>query len=133
MLVATLVASLLDPGNNGFDISDALEVCLTIGAIYGALVIIAKAVRWIDARRDRAHRLDIEGIMAPHLDAIREQIVALTLPIQPESNGGLSMTDLHSKVDEAIAAVRENGAATKALAVRINAIESARQTKEHES
>lgn len=119
-----VVASWYDPGDNGFDVSDALDVALVIGAIYAGLRVLIALVRWFDARRDHAHRVDIEGIMQPHLDAIRDQIELLTLPIQPQSNGGLSMTDLHTKVDEAIALGWDNKLTIEQVAKRLTGVEN---------
>lgn len=111
--LATVLASWYDPGENGFDVGDLLSICLVVGALYGFVVAVAKFVRWADARKDQRHRLDVEAIMKPHLDALDERLVqqtktlteaidAATKPIQPGTNGGLSMTDLHGKVSDAL-------------------------------
>jgi hypothetical protein len=106
----TFLASWFDPGENGFDVTDALSWCLLIAALYGGAIATAKIVRLWDAWKDRRHRLDVEAIMKPHLDQIdtridtqtttlADAIAEATKPIQPGENGGLSMTDLHTKVD----------------------------------
>ena len=107
--LAHIVASWYDPGDNGFDVGDLLTICLVVAALYGGIVAITKAVRWVDARNDRRKALDVKAIMAPELEALRVSIEATihesTKPIQPETNGGLSMTDLHSKVSQALVAI----------------------------
>ena len=103
------IASWYDPGDNGFDVGDLLTICLVVGAIYGTVVAITKAVRWADARNDRRKALDVKAIMKPELDALRTSLEATiresTKPIQPETNGGLSMTDLHVKVSAALESI----------------------------
>lgn len=119
---AILVANPFDPAGNGFDIGDALDICLIVAGLYGFVRATASGVRWMDAKRDKAHRLDVLSIMRPVIDKQTEELMGAleeaTKPIQPTSNGGLSMTDLHMKVDEVVeqgkAAVRTG---ERALAV----------------
>lgn len=77
-----VLASIIDPANNGFDISDLLSIFAVVGAVVASL---AALWRWI---------------IEPH---IGKQIAEATRPIQPEANGGKSLPDLHSKVDVLIA------------------------------
>ena len=81
-----VIASIIDPANNGFDISDLLSVLALVAAIVGG---IAALWRWIVEPR------------------IGKQIAEATKPIQPEANGGKSLPDLHSKVDVLIARQRD--------------------------
>ena len=71
-----LFASIFDPSDNGFDITDAAAilsfVLLVIGTIVGVLKWTSKVLRKI----------------------VREEIAVATLPIQPTANGGLSLPDV---------------------------------------
>lgn len=73
-----ILASILDPADNGFDISDLMVVLALIGVIVAA---VAAIWRWIAEPR------------------ISRQITDATKPIQPYANGGKSLPDLHTKVD----------------------------------
>jgi hypothetical protein len=106
----TILASWFDPGENGFDVGDALSWCLLIAALYGGAIAAAKIVRAWDAWKDRRHRLDVEAILLPHITTVRDDLDSATAsiiqlvkettrPIQPGTNGGQSLTDLHTKVD----------------------------------
>jgi hypothetical protein len=129
----TVLASWFDPGENGFDVSDALSWCLLIAALYGGSAVAAKIVRTWDAWKDRRHRLDVEAILLPHITTVRDDLDSATAaiiqlvkettrPIQPNTNGGLSMTDLHTKLDvigERIVVVEEHQAEASAERARI--------------
>lgn len=99
-------ASWYDPGDNGFDIGDAGLVLGFLLALAGVWAVISSATRKIDSWRDRRHRIDVESIMKPHLDALDQRLVEqtssladtireATKPIQPTTNGGLSLADAH--------------------------------------
>jgi hypothetical protein len=117
-------ASWFDPGENGFDIGDALSWCLLIAALYGGAMAAAKIVRGWDAWKDRRHRLDIEAIMLPHLATIRDDLDTATAsilqlvkeatkPIQPKANGGLSLPDVHvtlGRVESRLSSIEEHQA-----------------------
>lgn len=71
-----ILASIFDPADNGFDITDAAALLgflvLIVGTIVGLTRWLASLVRKI----------------------VREEISAYTRPIQPEANGGLSLPDV---------------------------------------
>lgn len=70
----SLLAAFWDPGNDAFDIGDLGIVISIIGGVIAVLVI---GLRWLDRKIDeRTHQ------------------------IQPETNGGKSLSDLHKKVDQ---------------------------------
>ena len=129
--LAQVRASFWDPGDNGFDVIDAAEIVGLVLAVIGLVTIIAKGVRWLDAKRDEAHQLDVEAIMRPHLEKLHEEmdqqtdalLIALqeaTKPIQPGTNGGLSMTDLHLRVGEV-------AASTARIEDRLEVVEKAQE------
>ncbi len=70
----SILAAFWDPGNDAFDVGDLGLIVGIVGGVMGALVI---AVRWLDSRIDTK-----------------------TKQIQPDTNGGRSLTDLHKKVDQ---------------------------------
>jgi len=119
-----------DPGNNGFDIGDALDLCLVIAAIYGAIIAIAKGVRWWDAQKDRRHRLDVESILKPHLDALSDKvdmnlqaIIDRTTPIQPGENGGESLADVHTTLQKVVDTIDSIKATGEHTAARVEDLE----------
>jgi len=71
-----ILASIFDPADNGFDITDAAALLgflvLIVGTIVGLLKWTASLVRNI----------------------VREELEAFTRPIQPTANGGLSLPDV---------------------------------------
>lgn len=72
-----ILAAFFDLNDDGVDIYD-------IGVALGALAILATALGWL-WRRLR--------------DELRDLILETTKPIQPGTNGGYSLPDLHRKVD----------------------------------
>lgn len=104
-LVDHLIASWYDPGDNGFDIGDALDWVLVIAALYGGWKVLVALVRWLDARRDRRHAIDVKAIMAPVLEQQTEHILKsvkdMTKSIEPEyRNNGTSLTDVSDKLTQ---------------------------------
>lgn len=73
-----ILAAILDPADNGFDITDLIAILGFVGIIVAA---IAAVWRWIAEPR------------------IAKQIAENTKTIQPDANGGKSLPDLHWKVD----------------------------------
>jgi hypothetical protein len=69
-----ILASFFDPDNNNFDIVDGSVVLAIIVAV---TTLAGVGIKWLDGRI--AHR---------------------THQIQPDTNGGKSLTDLHKKVDQ---------------------------------
>jgi hypothetical protein len=60
-------------------------------AISGVIATVASLFAWAARKRDRAAKLQREEM----IDLIKET----TKPIQPTTNGGWSLSDLHDKVD----------------------------------
>lgn len=121
-------SSWYDPGDNGFDISDALDIALVIAAIYGGIKVLVAIVRKVDELRDRRHQTDVKAIMAPVLEqqtaAILASVKNLTQSIEPGyENNGTSLTDVSLKVDRAIALGEENHAAIVDLGRRLTGVE----------
>lgn len=69
-----ILAAFWDPGNDMFDIGDLGIIVTIFGGVLASLII---GLRWLDKRID-----------------------ARTHQIQPETNGGKSLSDLHKKVDQ---------------------------------
>lgn len=87
-----ILASILDPSDNGFDIGD---LSVLIGIIVSISLLTAGIVRW-NAKRVAADRAHERQRMERRL---LDEIEARTKPIQPYANGGKSLPDLHTKVD----------------------------------
>lgn len=81
-----ILADFFDPSNNGLDITDLIPplafVALIVGGIAGLWRLVAKP-------------------------QIEQQIKDATLPIQPGTNGGKSLSDLHGKHDITQALVKD--------------------------
>ena len=71
-----ILAAILDPSDNGFDITDIATIVAILG---GATAILAAAAKWAGKVMRRM---------------IREELETWTKPIQPEANGGLSLPDV---------------------------------------
>lgn len=71
-----LLASIFDPGDNGFDIGDAAALLAFVGLLVGSIVGL---LRWT-------------ANLVRHI--VREELEEYTKPIQPTANGGLSLPDV---------------------------------------
>lgn len=102
----TILADFWDTGTTGFDVGDLAIVVGLLLSFVGLVVSIAAAVRKVDAWRDRRHQVGVEAIMKPHLEQLEAKLVEqtasiastireATMPIQPTTNGGLSLSDAH--------------------------------------
>jgi hypothetical protein len=102
----SILASFLDPGDNGWDIGDAAQQLLFAGAMCGTLWAAFKFFL-LPA---------VHTIVRQELDAVRiemkEQLEKATKPIQKEANGGYSLPDVARKSDW-------NGEALKAIATHM--------------
>jgi hypothetical protein len=87
-----ILAALLDPGENGFDIAD---LSVLVGIVLAIGGVVAAVVRWNSRRvskvRDR-ERAEMERRLA-------EQIREATKPIQPDANGGFALADVVRTLD----------------------------------
>lgn len=91
-----LLASILDPADNGFDISD---LSVLLGVILTVSVTTATIVRW-NAKRVATERARERKEMERRL---LDEIEARTKPIQPEyRNDGGSLRDVADKLDTVI-------------------------------
>jgi hypothetical protein len=99
VILASFLASFFDSGDNGFDVTDFAGIIGALLALAGLWAVISTATRKIDSWRDRRHRLDVKAIMAPELEAqtatLMTALTEATKPIQPTTNGGLSLPDAH--------------------------------------
>jgi len=98
-----IVASFLDPGDNGWDIGDAAQQLLFAGAMCGVLwaafkFFLLPAVHTIV-------RQELSNVR----EDMMEQLTKATYPIQQDANGGFSLPDVARKSDW-------NGEALKAIA-----------------
>ena len=91
-----VLAAILDPSDNGFDIGD---LSLLVGVIVAISALTATFVRWLAKRREAgatAERVAMER-------RIKEAISIATKPIAPEyRNNGGSLRDVADKIDVVI-------------------------------
>lgn len=66
-------------------------VALAVTAIAAVVVGIARIGIWLDHRKDDRFAARVKEIIQPIIDEA-------TLPIKPGTNGGLSLTDLHTRL-----------------------------------
>lgn len=66
-------------------------VALAVTAIAAVVVGIARIGVWLDHRRDDVFARKVKEVIQPIIDEA-------TLPIKPGTNGGLSLTDLHTRM-----------------------------------
>lgn len=90
-----VLASILDPGNNGIDVGDLVLWATFVGSIVGAWAVVDKIA---DKRRETKRREAREHLTA----TIREIVTDATRPIQPFANGGKSLPDVIDRVDVVI-------------------------------
>ena len=84
----SILASILDPGDNGYDIND---LSILLGIIITISITTATVVRWNAARVARVRAKERADLEQRILDAIAEH----TKPIQPGyRNGGESLGDI---------------------------------------
>lgn len=74
-----ILASFFDVNNNGLDIADVVTICSAVGAFF-------LGGRWVVGRI-------VESIR----EIVCDEVARATYPIQPTSNGGLSLPDVARK------------------------------------
>lgn len=94
----TILAAILDPSDNGFDIGD---LSLLVGVIVAISALTATFVRWNSKRVAEkvaavrtAERHEME-------ERIREAVDLVAAKVQPR-NGGKGWQDVHTKLDTVI-------------------------------
>lgn len=93
-----ILAAILDPADNGFDISD---LSLLVGVIVSISGLTALLIRW-NARRVAARVAAVRQQERHEMeDRIREAVDLVAAKVQPE-NGGKGWRDVHSKLDVVI-------------------------------
>ena len=91
-----ILATLLDPSDNGFDIGD---LSLLVGVIVSISLTTAAVVRWNAKRVARVRAKERADLEQRILDAITDR----TRPIQPEyRNDGGALRDVADKLDTVI-------------------------------
>lgn len=96
----------------GYTTPDAVKAWQDFWPILTALAVVTiwlwrRGRRWLRTFRND-FREDLRDDLLPELlEQITELIDEKTKPIQPESNGGKSLPDLHEKVDTAIKTLNE--------------------------
>lgn len=70
-------------------VEDIGAIAVAVTAILGLIIFIGKISVWLDRRRDDNLTKRVKEILEP---IIKEA----TLPIQPNTNGGLSLPDVHT-------------------------------------
>ena len=89
-----IIAAILDPSDNGFDIGD---LSLLVGVIVAISALTATIVRW-NARRVAEVRTRERAEMEDRIKAAVEHVAA---KVQPK-NGGQGWIDVHNKLDTVI-------------------------------
>lgn len=89
-----ILAAILDPSNNGFDIGD---LSLLVGVIVAISALTATIVRW-NAKRVAVVRTRERAEME---DRIKDAVTDAAKDLQPK-NGGHGWDDVHSKLDTVI-------------------------------
>jgi hypothetical protein len=90
----SILAAILDPSDNGFDIGD---LSLLVGIIVAISALTATIVRW-NARRVAHVRSEERAEMEKRIKAAVDFVAA---KVQPR-NGGHGWDDVHSKLDTVI-------------------------------
>jgi hypothetical protein len=93
-LSMSVLAAILDPSDNGFDIGD---LSLLVGVIVAISALTAAIVRW-NARRVAKVRTQERTEMESRIKAAVEHVAA---KVQPK-NGGHGWDDVHHKLDTVI-------------------------------
>lgn len=72
--------------------NDIGGLAIAAAAVVGLVLAIGKLATWIDHRREDTFARKVSEVVEP---LIRET----TRPIQPGTNGGLSLADVHHRLD----------------------------------
>ena len=94
----TILAAILDPADNGFDISD---LSVLLGVILTISVTTAGIIRW-NAKRVATRVAEVRTAERREMEErIREAVEMVAVKVQPR-NGGHGWDDVHHKLDTVI-------------------------------
>jgi len=80
------------------EIGDVGVVIIAISALIGLVWTVGRIAIFIDRRRNQNFALRVAEVIKPEIQKLYDHIDAKTEPIQPGSNGGESLADLHKRM-----------------------------------